>query len=376
VRQWRNLLVVTWALVVCAGCRHAPKGPAPITPLYQLPAARLAATPPSAPTPGAVAVAATPPAATSAAAPPKVGPEAVSVEATKDGWVSLARWAGANGLGELAAEADGSNLRYKLPGAGGGLVIGIGKRQARWGGLELWLGFPPRLLNDEPQVHRLDVEKNLAPLLASQQAGPLTNRVIVLDPGHGGDDSGAKSAVADRYEKEFTLDWARRLKPLLEAQGWEVCLTRTNDTDLSLAERIAVAEARQAALFISLHFNSSGANGELEGLETYCLTPTGMPSSVLRTAADDLGQTYPNNAFDAQNVRWAMRLHRALVERTAEPDRGLRRARFMGVLRGQHRPAMLLEGGYLSHPREALLIASPEYRQQLAEAVAQALKPE
>jgi N-acetylmuramoyl-L-alanine amidase len=200
--------------------------------------------------------------------------------------------------------------------------------------------------------------------------------VIVLDPGHGGEDSGAKSAVAKRYEKEFTLDWARRLKPLLEAQGWEVSLTRTNDSDRSLAERIGIAERRRAALFVSLHFNSGGAKGDLEGLETYCLTPAGMPSNVVRTAADDSRQTYPNNAFDAENVCWAMRLHRALVERTAEPDRGLRRARFMGVLRGQHRPAILLEGGYLSHPREATLIGSPEYRQQLAEAVAQALKAE
>jgi len=310
-----------------------------------------------------------------AVAPPTVRPGTASVEATKDGWVSLARWASANGLGQLAA-AGGSDLNYKLPGAGAGLVIGIGRRRAQWGGLELWLGFPPRLLDDEPQVHRLDVEKNLAPLLAGQEAGPLTNRVIVLDPGHGGQDSGAKSVVADRCEKEFTLDWARRLKPLLEAQGWEVYLTRTNDTDRSLAERIGIAEAHQAALFISLHFNSSGASSDLEGLETYCLTPPGMPSSVLRTTADDPHKTYPNNAFDAQNVRWAMRLHRALVERTSEPDRGLRRARFMGVLRGQHRPAILLEGGYLSHPREAALIGSPEYRQQLAEAVAHALKPE
>jgi N-acetylmuramoyl-L-alanine amidase len=370
------------ALVVCAGCRHAAKAPAPITPLNRLPAVGpapgFAATTPSARTPGAAAVAPKLPSSTSAATNATraaAAPEEL-LKATKDGWVSLAQWAGANGLGELVGEGVHPDLNYKLQGAGGGLVIAIGKRQARWGGQELWLGFAPRLLNGEPQVHRLDVEKNLAPLLAAQEVGPLTNRMIVLDPGHGGEDSGAKSAAADRYEKEFTLDWARRLKPLLEAQGWEVCLTRTNDTELSLAERIGVAEARQAALFISLHFNSGGANGELEGLETYCLTPAGMPSNVLRTAADDLRQTYPNNAFDAQNLRWAMRLHRALVERTAEPDRGLRRARFMGVLRGQHRPAILLEGGYLSHPREALLIASPEYRQQLAEAVAQALKLE
>jgi len=379
--------VVALALLVCAGCRRAPKGPARITPLYQLPGREPApprpeAAAPAAPAPAATAVAPAPPAggraATNAnrAAPPAAGRRLAPVEATEGGWVSLPRWASANGLGELVAEGVYPAVNYKLAGPGFGLAVAIGKHQARWDGLELWLGFAPRLLNGQPQVHRLDVEKNFAPLLAGQELGPLTNRVIVLDPGHGGEDSGAKSAVAGRYEKEYTLDWARRLKPLLEAQGWEVCLTRNDDADVSLAERVEAAERRQAALFISLHFNSGGARSELEGLETYCLTPGGMPSNVLRAAADDPSQTYPNNAFDAQNLLWAMRLHRALVARTAEPDRGLRRARFMGVLRGQRRPAMLLEGGYLSNPREAALIGSPEYRQQLAEAVAEALKLE
>ncbi len=82
---------------------------------------------------------------------------------------------------------------------------------------------------------------------------------------------------------------------------------------------------------------------------------------------------FPNNAYDSQNLRYAFRLHRAVLEATGATDRGIRRARFMGVLRGQSRPAVLLEAGYLSNPQEARLIATAEYRQRLAEAVARAL---
>jgi len=94
---------------------------------------------------------------------------------------------------------------------------------------------------------------------------------------------------------------------------------------------------------------------------------------LTRDYEDDTALVFPNNTFDRQNFQYAFRLHSALVETTGGVDRGVRRARFMGVLRTQNRPAVLLEGGYLSNPREAQLIGQPEYRQKLAEAVAKAL---
>jgi N-acetylmuramoyl-L-alanine amidase len=67
-------------------------------------------------------------------------------------------------------------------------------------------------------------------------------------------------------------------------------------------------------------------------------------------------------------------MHNALLRATGEEDRGVRRARFIEVLRGQKRPAILIEAGYLSNPAEAKLIESDDYRQKLAEAFANALK--
>ena len=176
-----------------------------------------------------------------------------------------------------------------------------------------------------------------------------------------------------RFEKEFTLDWALRLQALLATNGWQVFLTRSNDTDLPISNRVAYAEEHKASLFLSLHFNSAGFNHAESGLETYCLTPAGLPSNLTREFADDSSLVFPNNAFDEQNFWMAVTFHRALLQVNGEHDRGVRRARFPGVLRGQHRPAVLVEGGYLSNPHEAALIAQPAYRQRLAQAIATAL---
>jgi N-acetylmuramoyl-L-alanine amidase len=229
-------------------------------------------------------------------------------------------------------------------------------------------------MGGQPHVHNLDLKKTLQPLMHSSPAASIsTNLTVVIDPGHGGADSGTASVLGYHYEKDFTLDWARRLGSLLASNGWRVFLTRTTDTDLSLSNRIAFAEARRAGVFVSLHFNSAAPNDQQAGLETYCLTPTGMPSTVTRGYGDDTTQAFPNNAFDTQNLQFALRVHRALLQVNGKRDRGVRRARFLGVLRGQRCPAILVEGGYLSNPQEARRIADPDYRQKLAEAVAQAL---
>ena len=270
----------------------------------------------------------------------------------------------------------GPSPGYALSTPGGGLVLRPGSHSAYWDGLEVRLGFAPQMMGGQLCVHALDLSKTIEPLVGSVfTSGLKTNSTIVIDPGHGGIDSGATSVLGYGYEKEFTLDWARRLGSLLATNGWQVFLTRTNDTDLSLSNRIAFAEARKADIFLSLHFNSTAPDERQEGLETYCLTPSGMPSSITRGYGDDAALAFPNNAFDAQNLQFALQMHRALLQVNGRLDRGVRRARYLGVLRGQNRPAILVEGGYLSNPREARRIADPAYRQKLAEAVAQALVP-
>ena len=98
-----------------------------------------------------------------------------------------------------------------------------------------------------------------------------------------------------------------------------------------------------------------------------------MPSNLTRGFPDEVHQTFPNNAFDPQNLFLAVQIHRALLQVNSHRDRGIRHARFPGVLRGQQCAAILVEGGYLSNPQEARLIEDSSYRQKLAEAVARAL---
>jgi N-acetylmuramoyl-L-alanine amidase len=263
---------------------------------------------------------------------------------------------------------------YALGSPSGVLVMGIGSLAATWNGIQISLGFEPQLIDGEIFLHELDLQKNLEPLMCDPPLTLGSNRVIVIDPGHGGSNTGTRSVLDGRFEKEFTLDWAKRLASLLAANGWDVHLTRTRDVDVSLAERVALADAEHADLFISLHFNAGGTGTKQAGVETYCLTPAGMPSTLTRGFEDNWSEDLPDNAFDEQNLQLALRVHRALLRGTGAEDRGVRRARFIGVLRGQKRPAILIEGGYLSNPAEAKLIENPDYRQKLAEAVAGALK--
>ncbi len=303
--------------------------------------------------------------------PPPIIPKPASIFT----WTSLGDWAAEHNTGKPRRISNSPVTTYAIASTNGVMVLGIGTLGATWNGIEINFGFAPQFIDGEVFLHGLDLNKNLEPLLCEPPISfPQTNRVIVIDPGHGGSNSGTHSVLDGRFEKEFTLDWARRLEPLLETNGWKVFLTRTDDSDVSLSNRVAFAESHHADLFVSLHFNSAAPDTKQAGLETYCLTPTGMPSTLTRGFADPWYENLPNNSFDAQNLQLAVKMHAALLRATGTEDRGVRRARFIGVLRGQSRPAILIEAGYLSNPAEAAKIESAEYRQKLAEAFAAALK--
>jgi N-acetylmuramoyl-L-alanine amidase len=357
-------------LLVLAGCAGGPPRHAAHPPDWE--SEEFASAPAVPPAPAVVPKPVTPP------------PPPAPTNRPAETWIALDRWCKANGLRPPLRLAVTPLPTYALSANNGVFVLRAGSQLAHWNGLELRLGFAPHMIDGQPFVHALDLNKTIHPLIgrgskrfltadAQHRQQPDGSPVIVIDPGHGGENAGTKSVLGKRYEKEFTLDWARRLQPLLACTGWRVFLTRTNDMDLALSNRVTFAEEHKATLFLSLHFNSAAPNEAEAGLETYCLTPTGLPSTVTRGFSDDLGQAFPNNAFDAQNLQLALQVHRALLQVTGNRDRGVRRARFLGVLRGQQRPAILVEGGYLSNPREARQIADPEYRQKLAEAVARGL---
>jgi len=291
-------------------------------------------------------------------------------------WTSLADWAEEHQIAAPERLSDMPVAAYSIVSKYGTMVLEIGSREATWNGIQITLGFAPQLIDGEISLYALDLQKNLEPLLCEPPLTFTPHETIVIDPGHGGSNVGTHSVLDGRFEKEFTLDLAKRLRPLLEAEGWKVYLTRESDVFVTNSDRFVYANKLQADVFISLHFNSGAPETTPAGLETYCLPPVGTPSTVSRgDYADPWTQNFPNNAFDAQNLRLAVRVHTALLHAAGMPDRGVRRARYITVLQGQLRPAVLIEAGYLSNPHEASLIESANYRQKLAEALARAFRP-
>ena len=194
-------------------------------------------------------------------------------------------------------------------------------------------------------------------------------RRIVLDPGHGGKDTGKINAPYKYNEKAATLDTAARLRLLLEKQGFEVVFTRTKDVFVELDDRPAVAASVKADLFISLHYNAGPAGDTSSGgIETYCLTPAGQKSTNAGKARSTTG-VEPGNRFDNANMALAWGIQRRLLAGTGAEDRGVRRARF-AVLRTLSCPGVLIEGGFMSSRKEGAQIADAAYRQKIAEAVA------
>ena len=290
-------------------------------------------------------------------------------------WTSLDAWAAAHHLGTPILLTSSPVSTWAISSSAGTLVFEIGSHEIIWNRAIIQLGFTPEMIDNQIFVHGLDLQKTIEPLLLGAALQfPATNPVLVIDPGHGGINAGTLNVLGGPPEKVFTLDTAKRLAYLLSTNGWKVYLTRTDDTDLSLSNRFAFANAHHADLFISLHYNSAAPDRRQNGLETYCLTPTHMPSTLTRGYADPLTDIYPNNYFDVQNFLLAVRLHTAVLHATGEEDRGIRRARFMGVLHGLHCPGVLIENGYLSNPAEATRIEMPEFRQHIAEAIATALR--
>jgi N-acetylmuramoyl-L-alanine amidase len=212
----------------------------------------------------------------------------------------------------------------------------------------------------------MDVTKIIEPVMRPGQirnAGAV--RTVVLDAGHGGHDSGAKGQRG--LEKEAALDVVLRAKRLLEQAGYTVRLTRGRDVFIPLENRAAFANRFPNAIFVSVHFNKS-AKGGASGIETFALAPRGVPSMDEENFSySDLKQ-HPGHARDPENIALATALHSSMLRHMRLHDRGIKRARFV-VIRDIRIPGVLLEGGFMNHPVDGRLIASPAYRDSFARAI-------
>lgn len=287
-------------------------------------------------------------------------------------YVPLAEFAHANGLSATTLKHGDelilSNKNHRL-------VFNINATQAEIDGVNVRLSFP--IAGDHGQlfISQLDINTALRPLIYPQKFPGRKITTICLDPGHGGKDSGnhVGSGFFSHSEKTYTLALAFELRTQLEKAGFHVIMTRRSDVYVELPERPEIANHAGADLFISLHFNASPVDqGDIEGPETYCITPVGAPSSnahgepeggsMIGTAATVA------NRNENKSLRFAYEMEKSLVKNLDANDRGVRRARF-AVLRDATMPAILIEGGYMTNPVEGRKIYDAEYRRELAAAI-------
>jgi len=279
-------------------------------------------------------------------------------------YVSLAEWARANGL-NAARTSRGDEM--VLAGQTTRLVFDVDSRYADINGVRVALSFPIANVKGELLIAQLDLNTAIRPLIYYPQKSS-ANRIstICLDPGHGGKDTGNR--VGWHYEKVYTLALAGEVRDQLRRAGFNVIMTRTRDTYVDLPDRPALANRRGADLFVSLHFNAipTGRN-EVEGPETYCITPVGASSTNARGEGSDYGPTI-GNRHELSSLLLAYQVQKSLVKNLGVEDRGVRRARYW-VLRDAMMPAILIEGGYMTHPLEGRKIYSDAYRRQMAQAI-------
>jgi N-acetylmuramoyl-L-alanine amidase len=220
----------------------------------------------------------------------------------------------------------------------------------------------------------------------SRQLGLGVSRVVI-DAGHGGHDPGAQSNGVS--ESELTLDVALRLSRLLEKQpGVEVVLTRDGDVFIPLEERTSIANREGADLFLSIHANAS-RNPKARGVETYFLNFASNPAAeavaarensasgrAMHSLPDIVRAIALNNKID-ESRDFADMVQRSMVRRLSTrnkqlKDLGVKQAPFV-VLIGAAMPSVLAEISFVTHKQEGQLLKSTAYRQQIAEALLDAV---
>ncbi len=224
-------------------------------------------------------------------------------------------------------------------------------------------------VNDVPPERTSDREKPL----------------IVIDPGHGGANTGAPGVEHGFFEKRFTLALARGLKKRLEQNGYRVEMTRESDVYVTLRDRVKQANELRADLFISLHANATETHAQ-RGYETFILTPQALDvdARALRIAdgaprgdtdpdmallLDDLERGMSQNAAADLALAIQTQLRRVRGE---EGDRGVRQDA-MHVLLGATMPAVLVEVGFVDHAIEGRELLDAGVRGQICEALTRAV---
>jgi len=230
--------------------------------------------------------------------------------------------------------------------------------------------------------------KMIPSALAKQLA--LGVRRIVIDPGHGGRDYGAPGYLKGVHEKKIVLQIAKKLaKKIRSRLHCEVIMTRQNDKFLTLEERTAIANTKNADLFISIHTNAA-RNRRAYGIETYFLNLATDDAAILVAARENA--TSAKNISDLESIlsdlmqnakinessRLATYVQKALYKGMKKKygnikSKGVKQAPFY-VLLGAQMPAILVETSFISNPRECRRLSNAKYQENLCNSIVDGIK--
>jgi len=225
---------------------------------------------------------------------------------------------------------------------------------------------------------------------ASQVLPGPAHCVVVIDPGHGGEDTGAVGPTG-ALEKDITLSLAHRLSAGITARtGCSVVLTRDDDTYVPLEQRTVIANSASADIFISIHVNAA-LSESVDGIETYFLSFDATDEDARRVAAfensfsasgktpagasDDLKEILldmANTESHHESSALAESVQTSLLKSVKREDRGVKQAPFT-VLVGAIMPAILVEAGFISNPREERRLVSAAGQARLAESITEGI---
>jgi N-acetylmuramoyl-L-alanine amidase len=197
------------------------------------------------------------------------------------------------------------------------------------------------------QVRPID---EIATTAIKKTAPPL----IVIDPGHGGKDLGAKSPDPHIEEKALNLQTALLLNQYLQRLGYQTILTRGDDFFVPLKLRADFANSNQAALFVSVHYNSAPSK-TAEGVEVFFYDSEENP---LRTN---------------RSKQLAQKILDRIIARTQMKSRGVKNGNF-AVIRETKMPAVLVEGGFMTNDQELNRLRDPAHMQKMAESIAHGVR--
>ena len=231
----------------------------------------------------------------------------------------------------------------------------------------IWLNHPVRKIGWQWALENDDFKTMIDPAVRPYAfLKNIGSRIVVLDPGHGGKDSGAVSP-RKVYEKLLVMDIAKRVRKKLQARGLTVHLTRDSDTYLTLSERAQKAARWNADLFISLHADS--ASKTAKGSTVFILSRPGCYSTHSYGQGAPPTTKYPGNRFDIANAVLSYRIQQNMIKKTRQKDRGVKHARFK-VLKDAPCPAALVEMAFITNPQEEALVIRASHREKIATGIA------